>query len=61
MTKKMISLEVSEELKEALRVEAFNRAVSVSALIRQILEESLISSKESERKWVSASQINFLL
>jgi ribonuclease PH len=41
MAKKMISLEVSTELKEALRVEAFNRAVSISALIRQILEQSL--------------------
>lgn len=41
MAKKMISLEVSEELKEALRVEAFKRSLSISALIRQILETTL--------------------
>lgn len=41
MTKKIISLEVSDELKEALRIEAFNKAVTVSALIRQILETNL--------------------
>ena len=47
MAKKMISLEVSEELKEALRVEAFNKSLSISALIRKILEENLyIASKE---------------
>lgn len=38
----MISLEISEELKEALRIEAFNRSLSISALIRQILENELI-------------------
>ena len=37
----MISLEVTEELKEALRVEAFNRSLSISALIRQLLETAL--------------------
>ena len=41
MAKKMISLEISEELKEALRVEAFKRSLSISALIRQILEKEL--------------------
>ena len=41
MAKKMISLEISDELREALRVEAFKRAMSISALIRQLLEESL--------------------
>lgn len=39
--KKMITLEASEELKEALRLAAFKKKVSVSALIRQILEKSL--------------------
>jgi len=39
--KKMISLEISGALKEALRVEAFRRNVNVSALIRQILEKDL--------------------
>ena len=41
MAKKMISLEISDELREALRVEAFNRSLSVSALIRQLLETAL--------------------
>lgn len=39
--KKMVSLEISGDLKEALRVEAFHRATTVSALIRQILEKEL--------------------
>ena len=46
MSKKMISLEISAELKEALRIEAFNQAISVSALIRQILEASLLATDE---------------
>lgn len=37
--KKMISLEITDELKEALRIEAFKHAMNTSALIRQILEE----------------------
>ena len=41
MAKKMISLEISDELKEALRVEAFKRSLSISALIRQLLEKDL--------------------
>ena len=46
MAKKMISLEISDELREALRVEAFNRSLSVSALIRQLLEASLNSTSQ---------------
>lgn len=42
MAKKIISVEISDELKEALRVEAFNEHLTVSALIRKILEEKLI-------------------
>lgn len=41
MAKKMISLEISDEMREALRVEAFKRSLSISALIRQLLKESL--------------------
>lgn len=48
MAKKMISLEVSEELKEALRIEAFRRSLSISALIRQILENELSLNKNEE-------------
>lgn len=47
MAKKMISLEISDELREALRVEAFKRSLSLSALIRQILERSLSLTAEN--------------
>ena len=41
MAKKMISLEISDELREALRIEAFKHSLSISALIRQLLTKSL--------------------
>lgn len=41
MAKKMISFEGTDELKEDLRIEAFKRSLSISALIRQLLEEGL--------------------
>ena len=44
--KKMISLEITDELREALRVEAFKRSLSISALIRQILEKELNLNEE---------------
>lgn len=43
--KKMISLEISDELRERLRVEAFKRSLSLSALIRQLLDEALKNSE----------------
>ena len=43
MSKIIISFEASEELKEALRVEAFNRKKTVSALIRELLENDIAS------------------
>lgn len=48
MAKKMISLEISDELREALRVEAFKQSISVSALMRHILEEKLLKDKQDE-------------
>lgn len=51
--KKMITLEASEELKEALRLAAFKKKISVSALIRQILEKSL----ETELKELGENDI----
>ena len=48
--KKIISLEIPEDLRKALRVEAFNRDVTVSALIRDILTKEL---KVSSRKNVN--------
>ena len=46
MAKKMISLEISDELREALRVEAFKQSLSISALIRQLLESQVLNKKE---------------
>lgn len=46
--KKMISLEITEDLKEALRVAAFQQAVTVSALIRQTLEREFLVPKRKE-------------
>ena len=46
MAKKMISLEITEEMKEALRIEAFKRSLSVSALIRQLLKTALEQCNE---------------
>jgi plasmid stability protein len=48
MAKKMISLEIPEELKETLRVEAFKRSLSISALIRQLLMEALAPEEPNE-------------
>jgi hypothetical protein len=39
--KKIISLEISEQLRKALKIEAFNRDQTISALIRDILEKEL--------------------
>jgi plasmid stability protein len=50
MAKKMISLEISDELREALRVEAFRRSLSISALMRQLLEEALKLPKEADER-----------
>jgi hypothetical protein len=49
-TKKMISFEGTGSLKEALRIEAFKKEVTVSALIRQILESQLHETLEECRK-----------
>jgi hypothetical protein len=49
-TKKMISFEGTGYLKEALRIEAFKKETTVSALIRQILESQLQSTLEECRK-----------
>ena len=49
-TKKIISVEINSCLKEALRIEAFNKEVTVSALIRQILEDQLKETIEACRQ-----------
>lgn len=43
--KKMISFEISDELREALRIRAFEENVSISKLIRQILTEQVLVHK----------------
>jgi hypothetical protein len=48
--KKIISVEITSCLKEALRIEAFNKEVTVSALIRQILENQLKDTVEKCRQ-----------
>lgn len=48
--KKMISLEISPELKEALRFEAFKQNLTVSALIRKTLEETYKDTINSVKK-----------
>ena len=48
MGKKMISLEISDELREALRVEAFKQSLSISALMRKMLEEKLLKTSTEE-------------
>ena len=48
--KKMISLEISDEMREQLRLEAFKRKVTISALMRQLLEESLKAINKEETK-----------
>lgn len=50
MAKKMISLEISDELREALRVEAFKRNKTLSATMREILEEALHVDSQKETK-----------
>jgi hypothetical protein len=49
-TKKMISFEGTGSLKEALRIEAFKKETTVSALIRQILENQLRETLEECRE-----------
>lgn len=48
MAKRMISLEISEELREAIRTEAFKQSLSISAMIRQILEDRLFVNAEKD-------------
>jgi len=45
--KKIISLEIPEDLRKALKKEAFNRDITISALIRDILVKEL---KVEEKK-----------
>ena len=48
MAKKMISLEISDELREALRIEAFKQSLSISAVMRKILEEKLLDNTDNK-------------
>lgn len=44
--KQIISLEISKELRELLRTEAFKRDVSLSEVIRQIILKELKNSNK---------------
>lgn len=44
----VISIKISEALKEALRVEAFNRRKTISALIRDMIVKELQQMKEKK-------------
>ena len=44
MSKRMISLEISDELREALRLLAFEKRTTLSGLIRTILEQAVEKS-----------------
>lgn len=48
MDKKIISFEAPSELKEALRVRAFRENTSISALIRDILEQEVLQKLPME-------------
>lgn len=49
MTKKIISLEISDELKEILRIAAFKANKTVSALIRDTLQEKFGESDDNQQ------------
>lgn len=49
MAKRMISLEIPDELRESLRIEAFKRSLSISACIRELLEERLASLETKDK------------
>ena len=48
MAKKIISLEIPDDLKEKLRVEAFLQNKSVSALIRDVLTDYIINKEKRD-------------
>lgn len=50
MSKSIISFEITEELKELLRVEAFNRHLTISATIRELLGEYFYEKEKKKQK-----------
>lgn len=55
MPKQMISFEATEELKELLRIKAFQNKTTISALIRDILYANL---KKDDINTINGEQIN---
>lgn len=49
MSKSIISFEASDELKEMLRVEAFERHLTISATIRFLLKEYFNGKKDNKK------------
>ena len=50
MQKTIMSFELSDELREKLRVEAFSQRLTHSATIRRILEEYFENKEKQENK-----------
>lgn len=48
MEKKMISFEGSDELKEELRILAFKKRTTISALIRDILKQAIKKANDEK-------------
>lgn len=49
MTKSIISFEATDELKKALRTRAFMQGVSVSSIIRDILEANVLTTEPTKQ------------
>lgn len=57
MAKKMISLEISDELREALRLLAFEKRTTLSGLIRALLEQAV---KRSDIEYSEQTEENII-
>jgi plasmid stability protein len=58
MSKKMISLEIPDNLREALRVKAFHDNTSISEVIRRILSEQLLADSVIRKGEISHETMN---
>lgn len=57
MSKRMISLEISDELREALRLLAFEKRTTLSGLIRAVLEQVV---KKSDTEYSEQTEENVI-
>lgn len=56
MGKRIISVEISDELKEALRIIAFKQKLTVSAVIRNTLEAVYVKELEAVKADMSKNE-----